>query len=79
MTPGKTVALTVWTFVDKVMSFAFQHTVLVCHGFPAKKQSSSNFMAAVTIRSDFRAQEEESCFHIFPSICHEMMGLDATE
>ena len=36
-------------------------------------------MAAVTIRSDFRAQEEESCFHIFPSICHEMMGLDATE
>ena len=29
-----------------------------CHGFPAKKQSSSNFMTAVTIRTDFRAQEE---------------------
>ena len=36
-------------------------------------------MAAVTICCDFRAQEEESCFHIFPSICHEMMGLDAIE
>ena len=41
------------------------------------KQSSSDFMAAVTIHSDFRAQEEEIChyFHIFPSICHEVMGL----
>ena len=36
-------------------------------------------MAVITIHSDFRAQEEEIChyFHIFPSICHEIMGLDA--
>ena len=36
-------------------------------------------MAAVTICSDLRAQEEESChyFHLFPSICHEVMGPDA--
>ena len=36
-------------------------------------------MASVTTRRDFRAQEEEIChyFHIFPSICHEVMGLDA--
>ena len=47
---------------------AFQHAVWVCHGFPAKKQSSSDFMAAVTICSDFRAEEEEIChnFHHFP-------------
>ena len=47
---------------------AFQHTVLVCHSFPAKKQSSSDFMAAVTVCSDFGAQEEEIChyFHLFP-------------
>ena len=32
---------------------ALQHTVQVCHSFPAKKQSSSDFMAAVTICSDF--------------------------
>ena len=36
-------------------------------------------MAAVTIVSDFRAQEEKIChsLHCFPSICHEVMGLDA--
>ena len=36
-------------------------------------------MAAVTIYSDFRAQEEEICpyLHFFCSICHEVVGLDA--
>ena len=27
MTTGKTVALTIWTFVGRVMSLAFQYTV----------------------------------------------------
>ena len=35
---------------------AFQHAVYGCHHFPAKKQSSFDFMAAVTIFSDFGAQ-----------------------
>ena len=36
-------------------------------------------MAAVTIRSDFGAQEEEIChyFHHFLSICCAVMGVDA--
>ena len=36
-------------------------------------------MAAVTIWSDFGAQENKicHCFHCFPSFCHEVMGLDA--
>ena len=38
---------------------AFQQTVWVCHCFPAKKQLSSDFMAAVTVHSDFGAQEED--------------------
>jgi len=44
---------------------AFQHTV--CHHFPSKKQSSSDFMAAVTVLRDFGAQEEEIChsFYLF--------------
>ena len=48
--------------------FAFQQTVEACHGFPAKKQLSSDFMAAVTMHRDFRAPEEEicHCFHLFP-------------
>ena len=42
------------TVIDFLFS-AFQHTVSVCHCFPAKKQLSSEFMAAVTIHSDFEA------------------------
>ena len=36
-------------------------------------------MAAVTTCSDFGAQKYKvwHCFHYFPSICHEVMGLDA--
>ena len=39
-----------------------------------------SFMASVTVCSDFRAQENKicHCFHFSPSICHEVMGLDAT-
>ena len=45
----------------------FQHAVYVCLTFSAKKQLSSDFMAAVTICSDYGAQEEEIChyFHLF--------------
>ena len=40
---------------------------------------SSDFVAAVTICSDFRAHEEELChyFHFFPSVFYEVMGPDA--
>ena len=66
-TTGKTIALTIQTLCHQSNVSAFQHTVYVCHSFPAKR-TSSDFMAAVTICSDFRAQEEEicHCFHLFP-------------
>ena len=53
---------------DAKYRITFKHTVYVCHQFPAKKQWSSDFMAAVTFRSNFGAQEEEIChyFHLFP-------------
>ena len=54
---GKTMDLTIRTAVGRVMS-GFQHTVLISHRSPAKKQMSSDFMAAVTIRSDFRAPQK---------------------
>jgi len=42
------------------------------------EQVSFNFMAAITIYSDFGAQENKvcHCFLCFP-ICHEVMGPDA--
>ena len=48
------------------------------HSFSSKEQASFNFMAAVTICSDFGAQENKisHCFHCFPMICQEVMGPD---
>ena len=57
MTTGKTIALTIWTFVGKVIFLLFN----TLFRFPSKKQASSNFMAAVTICCDFGAQEEKIC------------------
>jgi len=39
---------------------------------------SFNLVAAVTIHSNFGARENKvyHCFQFFPSICHEVMGLD---
>ena len=36
-------------------------------------------MAADIIHSDSEAKENQvcHCFHFFPSICHEVMGLEA--
>ena len=78
MTNGKIIALTIWTFIGKVMSLHF-NTLSVYHGFSSKEQISFNFMAAVTIYSDFGAQENKlfHCSIVSPSICHEMIGPEA--
>ena len=41
----------------------------VCHSFSSKEQESFNFMAAITIHSDFGAQDNKIChyFHCFPT------------
>ena len=66
-TTGKTIALTRWTFVGKVMSLLF-YMLSSFVNFSSKEQASSNFMVAVTICSDFGAQENKvsHCFHCFP-------------
>ena len=78
LTTRKTIALTIWIFVGKVMS-ALEYTAWVCHSFPSKEPASFNFVTAVTIHSDFGAQGNKicHCFHFSPYICHEVMGLDA--
>ena len=67
MTTGKTIGLTTWTFVGKVMSLLFNMmSRLVIAFLPRSKHL--NFMAAVTICSDFGAQENKVYhrFHCFP-------------
>ena len=63
MTAGKTIALTRWTYVIKVMS-AFSYAIQVCHSFSSKEQASFNFMVAVTVHSDFGAQEHGGLYSV---------------
>ena len=53
---GKTIALTRWTFVGKVMSLLF-NVLSGLVSFSSKEQASFNFMAEVTIYSDFGAPQ----------------------
>ena len=68
MTIGKTIALTIQIFVEKVMSLLFNMLSRFVIAFSSKGQACSNFMAAVTVHSDFEAQEKEnmSLFLLFP-------------
>ena len=57
MTTGKTIAWTRRIFVDKVMSLLFNMLSRLAIAFLPRNKESFNFMAAVTIFSDFGAQE----------------------
>ena len=61
MTAGKTIALTVRTFVGKVMSLLLNMLSRFVIAFSSKEQVSFNFMAEVTTHSDFGAQEKKIC------------------
>ena len=63
----KTIALTIWTFVGQELSLVFNtlpRFVIAC----LQRSKSVNFMASVSIRSDFGVQENKIClcFHISP-------------
>ena len=66
MTTGKTIALTRWTFVSEVLFLLFNMLPSFVRAF--KEQVSFNFMAAVTIFSDFGTQDNKvcHCFLCFP-------------
>ena len=76
MTTGKTIALTRQTFVDKVMSLLYNMlSMLLITFFPRSKRlliswlqsSSAGILEPPKIKSAT----------VYPSICNEMMGLDA--
>ena len=64
----KTIAWTIRTLVGKMMVLLFNILSKVCHSFPSKEQVSFNFMAAVSVLSDFAAQEGKiyHSFYFFP-------------
>ena len=67
VTTRKTIALTRWIFVGKVMSLLFNMLSRLVITFLSRSKSF-NFMGAITICSDFGAQKNEvcHCFHCLP-------------
>ena len=79
MTTGKTIALTRWTFVDKVMSLLFNMlSRLVIAFLPRSKHlliSSLQSPSAVILEP--KKIKSLIVSIVSPSICHEVMGPDA--
>ena len=67
MTTVKTIAFTRWTCVGKVMSLLFNTLSMLAIAF-LPRGKCLNFMAAVTICSDFGTPRNKvcHCFHCFP-------------
>ena len=67
MTTGKTIVLTIWTFVCKVMSLLFNMLSRFV-SFSSKEKTSVNFVITVTICSDLGVQENKvnNSLHSFP-------------
>ena len=85
MTTGKTVALTRWTFVNKVTSLLFNIVSRYVIAFLPRSKHCLISWLHVTICSDFGAQENKvyHCFHCFPiylpwndgTRCHDLSFL----
>ena len=79
MTTGKTIALTRWTFVGKVMSLLFYMlSMLVITFLPRSKCLLIAWLRSPTAVILEPKKIKCHCFSIIsPSICHEVMGPDA--
>ena len=79
MTTGKTIALTRWTFVGKVLSLLFNMlSRLVIVFLPRSKRLLISWLqspSAVILKP--KKIKSVTVSIISPSICHEVMGLDA--
>jgi len=79
MTTGKTIALTRWTFVGKVMSLLFNMlSRLVITSLPRSKHLSiSQLQSRSAVILEPPKIKSVTVSTVSPSICHEVMGPDA--
>ena len=79
VTTGRTIALTRWTFVDKVMCLLFNMmSRLVITFLPRSKHLLISWLqSSSAVILEPRKIKLATVFTVSPSICHEMMGLDA--
>ena len=79
MTTGKSIALTIWTFVGKVMSLLFNklsRLIITC--LPRSKRLLISWLqplSAVILKP--KKIKSVTIYIVSISICHEVMGLDA--
>ena len=77
-TTGKTIALTRWTFVDKVMSLLFNVlSRLVIAFLPRSKCLLTSWLQSSAVILEPKKIKSVTVSIIPPSICHEVMGPDA--
>ena len=79
MTTGKTIALTRWTFVDKVMSLLFNMlSRLVITFLPRSKLLLISWLQSLSaVILEPPKIKSATVSTVSPSICHEVMGPDA--
>ena len=79
MTTGKTIALTRWTIVDKVMSLLFNMlSVLVIAFLSRRKHLLISWLWSPTaVILELPKIKSVTVSIVSPSICHEVMGPDA--
>ena len=79
MTTGKTIALTRWTFLDKVMSLLFNMlSRLVITFLPRRKNLLNSWLQSLSSGMvELKKIKSVTVPIVSPSICHEVMGLDA--
>ena len=80
MTTGKTIALTRWTFVGKVVSLLFNTlSRLVTAFLPRSKHLLiSRLQSPSAVILEPKKMKSVTVSIVSPSICHEVMGPDAT-
>ena len=79
MTTGKTIALTRWTFVGKVISLLFKMlSRLVITFFPRNKRLLISWLQSPSaVILEPQKIKSDTVFTVSPSICRELMGPDA--
>ena len=78
MTAGKTIVLTIWTFVSKVMSLLFNMLSRFVTAFPPRSKHLliSWLKSPSAVIFEPKKIKSVTVSIVSPSICHEVMGPD---
>ena len=79
MTTGKTIVLTIWTFVGKAMSLVFDMLSRIVIAFlPRSKHLLISWLQSPSaVILEPKKIKSLTVSIVFPPICHEVMGPDA--